>query len=117
MSAKRTIPLYETDLYFCDNTAQIDKLCKRMGDYYKTPIDASGCKGYTRTFGHNGRLVIAIWASCYVTLCHESVHAKNQIYDMTGARCDVQNDELEAWLVHHIFELGMSAYGDKIPMR
>lgn len=53
----------------------------------------------------DGKFYIGIHASTAKTLAHECVHAKNEVYSFTGMKLDLNNDEAEAYLVGHLFEL------------
>jgi len=99
------LELYRTQYYYCLgwNASEVEALLLKLNATLDSAIDGAGaCLQIDSPTGH----VIIIWTKrkCTTILAHECLHAANMTLSWIGWRADMNNDEPQAYLMHHLME-------------
>ena len=110
---KRTIPIYNMDVWFTNDEADCRSFLKRRGGDESL---TDNCKGVWITF--KGRedhtyWVLAVYDGDIGTVVHESVHAAWGVLDTCSVKTDVDNDEALAFLAAWFTKTVLKLFPDK----
>lgn len=101
MKHETTIPIYRIN-FFC--TDKVKALVKRVQKDVPDYENDRACFGRCVMWQNGDNRNIGIFAKTWPALCHESVHAANEVFDMIGQKPDLINDECHAYLVEWFFK-------------
>lgn len=69
--------------------------------------DMSGFAAFVHSENNNGEIICAFVKDIVTNkiIVHESKHIVNRIFTAIGQELDLENDEVECYLLEHIFEI------------
>lgn len=71
---------------------------------------SSTCANAVTFANKNGHSLIAVLASKPTSIVHECVHIKNDIWAFIGYRSQIDNDEVDAYLITYLYEKIMEVF-------